>query len=114
MRVTNLHSRYREFGVLAICGLLMVATVVNFRGVSAQALTPVLISQETSTRALVFDSVTHQHEPFSSIAPVKFTGGNSTRIMLFAMNLKLQPGETVNVQIESIDPPKGEVRFRMV
>ena len=27
---------------------------------------------------------------------------------------KLQPGERVNVQIESIDPAKAEVRFRLV
>jgi hypothetical protein len=27
---------------------------------------------------------------------------------------KLQPGETVSVQIESIEPSKADVRFRMV
>jgi uncharacterized protein GlcG (DUF336 family) len=97
MRDTNSHSRYRGLCIFGICGLLIVAAAVNFQRVSAQALTPVLISQDTSTRAIVFDSVTHQHEPFSSIAPVKFAGsGNNTRLMLFAMNWKLQPGETVN------------------
>jgi len=27
---------------------------------------------------------------------------------------KAQPGETINVQIETIDPAKGEVRFRTI
>jgi uncharacterized protein GlcG (DUF336 family) len=96
MRRFNLHIRYRVPGILGICGFFIVAAVVHFQKVSAQASSPVLISQETSTRAIVFDSVTHQHEPFSAIAPVKFASDNSTRIMLFAMNLKIQPGETAS------------------
>ena len=60
----------------------------------AQQTSPVLISQPDSTRAIAFDSVTRRREPFNPTAEVKFGSDSATRIMLFAMNLQLQPGET--------------------
>jgi len=62
--------------------------------VSAQQTSPVLISQPDSTRAIAFDSVTRRREPFATTAEVKFGSDSATRIMLFATNLQLQPGET--------------------
>jgi uncharacterized protein GlcG (DUF336 family) len=59
----------------------------------AQQTSPVLISQADSTRAIAFDSVTHRPEPFTTTAQIKFGADSATRIMLFAMNLQLQPGE---------------------
>ena len=59
----------------------------------AQQSSPVLISHTDSTRAISFDSVTRQREPFSTTTKIKFGTDNATRIMLFAMNLDLQPGE---------------------
>ena len=60
----------------------------------AQQSAPILISHTDSTRAISFDSVTRQREPFSRTTQIKFGADNATRIMLFAMNLSLQPGDT--------------------
>jgi uncharacterized protein GlcG (DUF336 family) len=68
--------------------------------VSAQQTSPVLISQPDSTRAIAFDSVTLRREPFNTTADVKFGPDSATRIMLFAMNLQLQPGDTVTADAE--------------
>jgi uncharacterized protein GlcG (DUF336 family) len=61
------------------------------RGQSAR---PILISQETSTRAVAVDSVTQKREPFEAVSPLIWSADASTRIMLFAMGLNLQPDET--------------------
>ncbi len=77
--------------------------LVQFSKTSAQTAAPVLISHADSTRAISFESVTRQREPFSTTAPVKFGTDSKTRIMLFAMNLTLQPGDTagsVNISAE--------------
>lgn len=60
---------------------------------AAQQSGPILISQSDSTRAIAFDSVTRQREPFSTTTEIKFGPDHATRIMLFAMNLSLAPGE---------------------
>lgn len=52
-----------------------------------------LISEETSTRAIAVDSVTQMREPFPLMASIPFGSDKRTRIMLFAMNLRLLPGE---------------------
>src|SRR5690349_8359647 len=62
----------------------------------AQQTSPVLISQADSTRAIAFDSVTHRREPFTTTAQIAFGADPATRIMLFAMNLQLQSGETAS------------------
>lgn len=61
--------------------------------VTAQSTRPILVSHATSTRALAFDSVTRQTEPFQTISPIAFGADQSTRLMLFGMNLQLQPGD---------------------
>ena len=63
---------------------------------NAQQTSPVLISHADSTRAVAFDSVTHRREPFTTTAEISFGLDSATRIMLFAMNLQLQPGETAS------------------
>lgn len=60
----------------------------------AQSTRPTLISHADSTRAIAFESVTRQREPFTTSVQVRFGSDSTTRIMLFAINLKLQPGET--------------------
>jgi len=66
-----------------------------FAAIKANAQTrPVLISHADSTRAIAFDSVTRQREPFTTTTPIRFGSDPATRVMLFAMNLQLQPGET--------------------
>ena len=61
---------------------------------NAQQTAPVLISQPDSTRAIAFDSVTRRREPFTTTAQINFGADSATRVMLFAMNLQLQAGET--------------------
>src|SRR5215211_3176321 len=80
--------------------LIFLACVLFAVYADAQQSGPVLISQVDSTRAIAFDSVNRQREPFSTTAPIKFGADNATRIMLFAMNLDLQSGETVTADAE--------------
>ena len=69
---------------------------INFRKAAAQATRPTLISHADSTRAIAFESVTRQREPFTTTTPIRFGADSATRIMLFAMNLQLQSGETAS------------------
>jgi uncharacterized protein GlcG (DUF336 family) len=70
----------------------------------AQEARPILISQETSTRALAFDSVTRTHEPFAVNSDVLWGNDSRTRLMLFAMGLNLLPNETAaDVTVEAED-----------
>jgi uncharacterized protein GlcG (DUF336 family) len=57
---------------------------------------PVLISQADSTRAIAVESVTRRREPFNTTAEIRFSSDSATRIMLFALNLSLQPGENAS------------------
>jgi len=89
-------KRFRSTAVISACTLLLFASQFRFRDVGAQSSAPVLISRDDSTRAIAFDSVTHQREPFTATAPVSFGSDPATRVMLFAMNLQLQPDETAS------------------
>src|SRR5438067_9280038 len=84
----------RSLILCCLLALLLVGNTNRIERVSAQASRPVLISQETSTRAVAFESVTEMREPFSLTQTVQFSADNRTRINLFAMNLDLQPGDT--------------------
>jgi uncharacterized protein GlcG (DUF336 family) len=74
-----------------------VLLVVGFQSLSPQVhsqdKTLVLISEETSTRAVAVDSVTQKHEPFLPTSEVQWGSDSRTRIMVFAMGLSLQPSE---------------------
>ena len=101
--VSGSHSRFRTLLALCVGALFAGAALIQFSRTSAQTAAPILISHEDSTRAISFESVTQQREPFSATAPVKFGADSQTRIMLFAMNLSLQPGDTagsVNISAE--------------
>ena len=74
--------------------MIFVSCVLFAVYAGAQQSGPILISHADSTRAISFDSVTRQREPFSKTTQIKFGTDHATRIMLFAMNLDLQPGET--------------------
>src|SRR5690349_1087289 len=74
---------------MIFCACLLIAFDAN-----AQPARPVLISQADSTRAIAVDSVTRSREPFSITTQLKFGPDSATRIMLFAMKLQLQLGES--------------------
>lgn len=79
-----------------VIALLVVALPGPSPNVHSQANKPVLISEETSTRAVAVDSVTQKHEPFSTTSAVQWGSDNRTRIMIFAMGIALQPGEAAS------------------
>jgi uncharacterized protein GlcG (DUF336 family) len=76
---------------------LAVAVVVSLnapaRRAAAQSASPVLVSEAASTRAVALDASTRVREPFALVSPVRFGADARTRLMLFAMNLHLAPGE---------------------
>ena len=82
--------------VLLLTFLLVTISVMKFDSSRAQTIRPTLISHADSTRAISFESVTRKREPFNTMVQVKFGPDAATRIMLFAMNLELQPGETAS------------------
>ncbi|MEO8435977.1 MAG: carboxypeptidase regulatory-like domain-containing protein [Pyrinomonadaceae bacterium] len=63
---------------------------------SAQTPPPVLISQPSSTRAIALESLNFVSEPFKLESPYSFGDDHRTRIMLFALNLSLAPGEALS------------------
>jgi hypothetical protein len=58
------------------------------------ATAPLLLTRTNSTRAIAVESTTLLAEPFAPNAPVAFSADNRTRVILFANNLTLLPGET--------------------
>ena len=58
---------------------------------------PILISEETSTRSIALDSVTQLRDPFPTTSPVSWGPDTRTRVMIFAFNLELLPGENLSI-----------------
>ena len=86
--------------VFALCA----APILSNRG-HAQSSKIILISDESSTRAVAVHSVTLQREPFNPTSPMSWGSDNRTRIMLFAVNLELLSGETASsITVRGTDP----------
>ncbi|HYO99273.1 MAG TPA: choice-of-anchor B family protein [Pyrinomonadaceae bacterium] len=78
-------------------GLFMLRPKTNFVS------TPQLLTEWNSNRAVALDSVTRTREPFSVNSTRNFSADGRTRVMLFAYNVDLAPGEpqtVVKVQAE--------------
>src|SRR5829696_7380068 len=93
MKAPNTSSAKRALlfaAVMLACGALF--STPARRG-AAQSASPVLVSQAGSTRAVALEASTRVPEPFAPTAPVRFGADERTRVMLFAMNLHLAPGE---------------------
>jgi len=69
--------------------------LANFTATVAPGV-PILISEETSTRAIALDSVVLMRDPFQLNSPVPWGNDRRPRVMLFAMNFDLQPGENAS------------------
>ena len=80
--------------MMSVCVLLLLGNQLSFQISCAQTTKLVLISEETSTRAIVVESITQKHEPFALTSPISWGSDNRTRIMLFAMGLSLGSNET--------------------
>ena len=85
-----------RLGVLLLAVLILAVSLVSSDHAGAQSTKPILISHPDSTRAIAFESVTQQREPFTTTVELKFGADSITRIMLFAMNLQLQADETAS------------------
>jgi hypothetical protein len=57
----------------------------------------ILVSEETSTRAIALDSVEWRRDPFKLASTFQWGVDKRTRIMLFAMNLDVLPGEDLSI-----------------
>jgi glucose/arabinose dehydrogenase len=57
---------------------------------------PVLVNEGTSDIAIALDSVTMLRDPFAVTNLLNFSSDNRTRLMLFAMNFDLLPGENAS------------------
>ena len=82
--------------ICCLLALLLAGSLKETERAKAQSSRPILVSEATSTRAVAFESVTQKREPFQHTSSVQFSADNRTRIMLFAMNLNLQPGDTAS------------------
>jgi uncharacterized protein GlcG (DUF336 family) len=89
VRITNRLFTKRWCGVIVtlVCALLAATQLPLLKNSEAQATRPILISEETSTRAIAVESITRKREPFSPTTEVIWGNDNRTRIMLFAMGV---------------------------
>lgn len=89
----------------------------------AQNRPPVLISESTSTRAIALESITFTREPFATTSLIDWRQDSRTRVILFALNLRLQPGEGISsvtadaedgmhqhfpLEVEYVEPVRGQ------
>ena len=100
---TTAKKRFRFATSVSTCVLLIVAAQFRFERATAQTQAPMLISRDDSTRAIALESVTRQREPFAPTASLPFGSDSATRVVLFAQNLQLQPGETSTSVIADVE-----------
>jgi hypothetical protein len=58
---------------------------------------PLLLTEENSSRAIALDSVTWVRDPFFLSTPYSFSLDRRTRVILFAANVELRPGESLSL-----------------
>lgn len=83
------HARYFIVFFFVVLGL---ALFVPTRARVAPG--PILLTKNNSTRAVAVESVSRTEEPFAPNAILPLGSDNRTRVMLFANNVSLLPGET--------------------
>jgi hypothetical protein len=80
--------------VAALFCLVLCAGAVPARFVFAQAAAPQLIAEEGTDSAVAVEPVTRARDPFPLAQVPAFSTDARTRVMLFAQNVQLLPGET--------------------
>jgi len=75
--------------ILALCCVVLLAP-----SEAQLATAPVLLTKANSTRGVAVESTGLTAEPFGATSSLPLSGDNRTRVMLFASNLTLFPGET--------------------
>ena len=99
-------KRWRGVIVTLVCALLAATQWPLLKKSEAQATRPILISEETSTRAIAVESIARKREPFSPTTEVSWGNDNRTRIMLFAM------GVDWNVSISDVTASAEDAQHR--
>jgi choice-of-anchor B domain-containing protein len=84
-------------------GLFVLRPTTNF------VTTPQLLTEWNSTRAIALDSVTHAREPFAVNSTRNFSADHRTRVMLFAANVNLAPGEPQTVLTAQAEDAQGKI-----
>jgi len=110
--------------VSALSCLLLCAGVLpaHFWGARTQGAAPQLIVSEGTDHAVAVEPVTHARDPFPVTQTLPFSADPRTRVMLFARNVGLLPGETASsltasaedaahnvypLTVERVDPVPG-------
>ena len=112
---------FRRNAAALLC-LVLCACAVPARPAFAQAAGPLLVSEEGSDHAVAVEPVTRARDPFPFTQVPAFSADARTRVMLFAQNVGLLPGETpsvltataedaahnvYNLTVERVDPVPG-------
>jgi glucose/arabinose dehydrogenase len=71
---------------------------VQFNGPTTPA--PVIVTEPNTDSAIALESVWLMGEPFPLTTPFNLSADGRTRLTLFAMNLDLNPGESVTARLE--------------
>lgn len=71
---------------------------VQFNGPTTPA--PVIVTEPNTDSAVALESVWLMRDPFPLTTPFNLSADGRTRLSLFAMNLDLNPGESVTAQLE--------------
>jgi hypothetical protein len=79
--------------VAALVCLLLCAVFMPTRPTYAQTAAPLLIAEEGTDSAVAVEPVTRARDPFPVTQVLAFSADARTRVMLFAQNVALQPGE---------------------
>jgi hypothetical protein len=84
--------------VAALFCLLLCAGVLpaRFGGAQAQGEAPLLIALEGTDSAVAIEPVTRARDPFPVTQALPFSADSRTRVMLFARNVELLPGENAS------------------
>lgn len=67
--------------------------ISNEATLTVQPPAPIILTASSSDLAIALDSVTMVRDPFPLTTPFNFSSDGRTRVMLFALNLDLLPGE---------------------
>jgi glucose/arabinose dehydrogenase len=68
---------------------------------------PVLVTEGSTDRAIAFDSVNMLRDPFSLFTNLNFSSDHRTRLMLFAVNSELLPGEDASAVTAELEDALG-------
>ena len=83
---------------------------ISFRVVNNAFVTPFLLVQENSDRAIAFNAATFIREPFQVFTEQNFSSDKRTRIMLFVTDLDFTSEDQIsNLQVVAENPSIGTV-----